>query len=49
MNAGDWWFVRRGTTTVGPVSMRLLLQGIQAGKIPTGLGGKAPTNRFGGT
>jgi hypothetical protein len=30
----DQWFVRRGATTVGPVSMRLLLQGIQAGKIP---------------
>jgi hypothetical protein len=34
MNAGDQWFVRRGATIVGPVSMRLLLQGIQAGKIP---------------
>lgn len=34
MNADDQWFVRRGATTVGPVSMRLLLQGIQAGKIP---------------
>ena len=34
MKAQDQWFIRRGTTVVGPVSMRLLLRGIQAGKIP---------------
>jgi hypothetical protein len=34
MDAHDQWFVRRGPTVVGPVSMRLLLRGIQAGKIP---------------
>jgi len=34
MSAQDQWFVRRGTTVVGPVSMRLLLRGIKAGKIP---------------
>jgi hypothetical protein len=34
MNAPDQWFIRRGTTVVGPVSMLLLLRGIQAGKIP---------------
>jgi hypothetical protein len=34
MNTDDKWYVRCGPTTVGPVSMRLLLQGIKAGKIP---------------
>lgn len=33
MNAQDQWFIRRGGTVVGPVSMRLVLRGIQAGKI----------------
>jgi hypothetical protein len=34
MKAQDQWFIRRGSTVVGPVSMRLLLRGVQAGKIP---------------
>ncbi len=34
MDAQDQWLIRRGTTVVGPVSMRLLLRGVQAGKIP---------------